>query len=311
MALHVMSERLERSAGRRAGVQMRLRHHARRGWPHWRGRSSTVRRVPRLQHLPLRRGEVLLGRSLALRGRVSLCGRTLCTGLRGMSLRPGGTIALHRTRESHRCRRRIRPHSRQLGPGQRPPAVAADGCLLAREGDRRTWRSESRHHRTIGNRAWRCPDARSRIHSKDALSQGRDGWGRGRRPRARHAPRQSHTVRANGLRGSKYVTRNDGHGTRDFAVDIPGVGDASPIHIARTERQPTNTSRGRPRATNSRAADPRHQRGRIDRTHSASFRHPTPTIPAVPPTPVVKGRESPGLVIDPAPSPGRDPRPVP
>ena len=239
---------------RRTAVGARLRRPGRRsgwrGWPRLLARRAEVRlrnltrgcREVLLRDLTRRRVQALLGGSLALGGHVPPRGSTLRSGLRRLSCSPRRTVAPRRTREPHRHCRRVRPHSRQLCRGQRPPAIGADGRLLGRERHGRARRRESRHYRTHGNRARWCLDAHARIHAKNALPPGRDGRRRGCRPQARHALlRQRHAMRVHGQRGSKHIARHDGHGTRHLAVDKTSIGGAGPIPVSRTERQPANT----------------------------------------------------------------------
>ena len=78
------------------------------------------------------------------------------------------------------------------------------------------------------------------------------------------------------------------------------------IDLARTEREPSHVAAKASRSS----ADEYHQRGRIDRTHRRRSGDPSPPSADGNPASVVEGRIAPRCIIDPCPSPGRNPRPV-
>ncbi len=66
----------------------------------------------------------------------------------------------------------------------------------------------------------------------------------------------------------------------------------------------------RDRDVGARAADPRHQRRRVDRAGDVSAGRPAPGVAVVDPAAVVERREAPRRVVDPGPAPRAHPGPV-
>src|SRR6266704_1090698 len=94
------------------------------------------------------------------------------------------------------------------------------------------------------------------------------------------------------------------------------------VDLARPQREPRHTNATAPANSNPygevRAADPGHERGRVYRPNVSYFnhcrswraRHPAPHTANDNPTSVMERREAPRLIVNPSPSPGRNPNPV-
>ena len=94
------------------------------------------------------------------------------------------------------------------------------------------------------------------------------------------------------------------------------------VDLARPQWEPRHTDSATAANANPngevRAADPGHERGRVDRPNVSYFnhcrswraRHPAPHTANDNPTSVMERREAPRLIVNPSPSPGRDPNPV-
>src|SRR6266567_4416184 len=94
------------------------------------------------------------------------------------------------------------------------------------------------------------------------------------------------------------------------------------VDLARPQREPRHSNATAPADSNAygevRAADPGHERGRVDRPNVSYFnhcrswraRHPAPHTANDNPTSVMERCEAPRLIVNPSPAPGRDPNPV-
>src|SRR5262249_54938361 len=105
-------------------------------------------------------------------------------------------------------------------------------------------------------------------------------------------------------------------------VHVVDVGAADPIrryvHFARSQREPTH-GRGTANPNTNREVrptNPSHERGSIHRAHIShtdhcgTARHPTPHPAYDHPTPVMKRRKSPGLIVNPRVAPRVNVNPV-
>src|SRR5581483_5339441 len=197
-------------------------------------------------------------------------------------------------------------------------------------------RSTSYHRPTHHSLRWPPSKPDRRAGAQETLPH------RGNRRRSRTGTEppnlsRSHVdpVTVHRLRRSKHGTRHSGYRSRHPTIDIRDirhavlvyVGDvrlvddrrvghvdrtdvvlahviAGDVYLAGPERKPADAnSAGRP-------ADPRDHGGRIDRANPTRARHPTPRIVPSGPTAVVERRKPPRRVIDPCPTPRRDPSPV-
>src|SRR4029077_613716 len=82
------------------------------------------------------------------------------------------------------------------------------------------------------------------------------------------------------------------------------------IDFTRCEGEPRDTFAHADGEMESSAADERDQGGCIDGPHDDGSRHPAPAFIDEGPASVVEGSESPRLIVDPAPSPGRNSHPM-
>jgi hypothetical protein len=88
---------------------------------------------------------------------------------------------------------------------------------------------------------------------------------------------------------------------------VPGIKRLTPPQ--RTPAHATTESKSEAH-TPTRSAEPGNKRGRIKRSNVERTRHPSPVAVVVNPTAVVEGSESPGCIVNPCPTPGRNPHPV-
>ena len=96
-------------------------------------------------------------------------------------------------------------------------------------------------------------------------------------------------------------------------VAVAGVVVRRPV-FARRERKPRRAraaaQRHAPVAAACRVAHEGNQRRRVHRARAKAARHPGPARADLRPAAVVRGRKTPGRVVDPGPAPGLDPRPA-
>ena len=104
------------------------------------------------------------------------------------------------------------------------------------------------------------------------------------------------------------------HDRRVGHVDVAHVGGAHVIarhvDLARRQREPADVGADTYGNTPGGSTHPGHQRGCIHRTQAPRARHPAPGAVPLHPAAVVKRCVAPGRIIDPRPTPGRDPHPV-
>ena len=214
---------------------------------------------------------------------------------------------------------------------ERTPRVRRQGLLFLREGHGRRRRRSFGDHRPALHRRGRLRHARSRRSNSRQTGFGGSNRGGGhhrRRPdgfgphhngcgldRARAGERALLHRHDGSRRGAIHILHVH---IRDIDVVIHDhrVGDIDAIEIDRTGVISRHVDLARPErepgysASHRAAANPRHQGGRIDRTHRHRTRHPAPIPVHISPAPVVKRRKSPGRVVHPGPAPRIHPDPM-
>ena len=204
--------------------------------------------------------------------------------------------------------------------------VRSKGLLACRKGDcTQGWRTQSDNNRPgqyrsrrLGNRAMR-----GGVSAKEALFLRHE-----RRNSTMHWSRGElfpcHLLLGSGRPSAayKYLVRHDDHCARNGAIHVRKVLDVDvvqarvvavgrDIRLMRAKRKPAHTSSASRTGVPSSTADKCHEGRRVDRVSDALPRHPDPDSAATGPAAIVERCKSPWSVVDPGPTPGIDPVPVP